>query len=130
MMRITQRMEQYRLQHGAYASYPGDQYGAFFMPGPCGAPLRILVSDGIGPGGDGWEHVSVSTGRRRPPNWEEMCFIKDRFWPPEDCVVQFHPPAADYVNNAELPASVAPPHAAVPAAAAGLVGIKALGVLP
>ena len=28
-----------------------------------------------------------------------MCQIKDMFWGPEDCVVQFHPPEADYVNN-------------------------------
>lgn len=28
-----------------------------------------------------------------------MCFVKSLFWPPEDCVVQFHPPASEYVNN-------------------------------
>ena len=101
------------------------------MPGPCGAPLRVLASDGKGSSCHDWEHVSVSTDRRRPPNWEEMCFIKGRFWAPEDCVVQFHPPAADHVNNAEnclhlwrhrtLP---------FPRPPAVLVGIKALGVLP
>lgn len=130
MMRITQKMEQYRLQHGDFASFPGDQCGVFFMPGPCGMPLRVIVSDGIDPDGAGWEHVSVSTNGRRPPNWEEMCFIKERFWPPEDCVVQFHPPAIAYVNNVSnclhlwrhrtLPFPRPPEE---------LVGIKALGVL-
>lgn len=49
-----------------------------------------------------WEHVSVSIGGRqatRCPTWEEMCIIKKWFWDEEDCVVQFHPPASEYVNN-------------------------------
>lgn len=51
--------------------------------------------------GGGWEHVSVSIGGRqatRCPTWEEMCIIKSWFWDEEDCVVQFHPPASEYVN--------------------------------
>lgn len=48
--------------------------------------------------GSGWDHVSV--GRKdRIPLWVEMCWIKDRFFAPEDCVVQFHPPASKYVNT-------------------------------
>lgn len=54
--------------------------------------LRVIASDG-----GGWEHVSVST-EFRIPTWDEMCFIKSLFWDPEDCVVQFHPPASQYVN--------------------------------
>ena len=46
-----------------------------------------------------WEHVSVSIKGNRPPNWREMCHVKDLFWAPDECVVQFHPAAADYVNN-------------------------------
>lgn len=49
--------------------------------------------------GEGWEHVSVSLSVKRCPDWEEMCMIKEIFWEPEDCVVQFHPPASEYVNN-------------------------------
>ena len=53
----------------------------------------VIASDGAG-----WEHVSVSL-KNRTPNWAEMCFIKDLFWNEEDCVVQFHPPKSEYVDN-------------------------------
>lgn len=94
-MRFSARLEEYRMLVGDYSSRPGDMFGAFFMPGPCGTPLRVLAVDGED---TGWEHVSVSTDRRIP-NWVEMCFIKDLFWAPEECVVQFHPPQSEYVNN-------------------------------
>lgn len=59
----------------------------------------ILASDG-----EGWEHVSVrmydkGTGQDRTPTWAEMCKIKDMFWDDEDCVIQYHPPKSEYVNN-------------------------------
>ena len=57
--------------------------------------LRCVCSDG-----EGWKHVSVTIeGDRRPPKWDVMCFIKDLFFEPEDCVVQFHPPKSEYVNQ-------------------------------
>ena len=78
---------------GAYGSTPDyGTTGAFLVMGPKGALLRIIASDG-----EGWEHVSVSTDRRCP-NWDEMCFVKDLFWCDDECVVQFHPPKAEYVN--------------------------------
>ena len=55
--------------------------------------LWIIASDGLG-----WEHVSVST-EDRTPTWDEMCRVKKLFWDPEDCVIQFHPPKAEYVNK-------------------------------
>ena len=66
-----------------------------------GVHFVVIASDGAG-----WEHVSVSIKgmlerpkeQRRCPRWEEMCWIKDQFWPPEECVVQYHPPASDNVN--------------------------------
>lgn len=30
-----------------------------------------------------------------------MCFVKDLFWSDDDCVVQYHPPKSDYINNHE-----------------------------
>jgi hypothetical protein len=54
--------------------------------------FRCVVSDG-----GGWEHVSVSLPHRTP-TWGEMCFFKGIFWDAEECVVQFHPPASEYVN--------------------------------
>lgn len=68
--------------------------GAFFIPGrPGRPPYKVIASDG-----DGWEHVSVSLPDR-VPTWDEMCALKGIFWDDDDCVVQFHPPRADYVNN-------------------------------
>jgi hypothetical protein len=50
----------------------------------------------------GWEHVSVHVveySLQRTPTWNEMCQVKDIFWGPEECVVQFHPPESEYVRN-------------------------------
>jgi hypothetical protein len=55
--------------------------------------LRCIASDGMG-----WEHVSVSPNRKRAPFWDEMCFIKDKFWDEDDAVIQIHPPRSEYVN--------------------------------
>ena len=51
-----------------------------------------------------WEHVSVSakeTVKRggRCPTWEEMCWVKDLFWDPEEVVMQLHPPKSEWVSN-------------------------------
>jgi len=55
--------------------------------------LKTIASDQMA-----WEHVSVSLGDRCP-TWDEMCRVKNIFWDEEDCVVQYHPPKSDYVNN-------------------------------
>lgn len=49
--------------------------------------------------GAGWEHVSVRPMNDTMPTWDDMCLIKDMFWDEEDCVVQYHPPKSEYVNN-------------------------------
>jgi hypothetical protein len=88
-----------RLRDGLWASDPSYGHnGVFNIQGPCGAVLRIVASDGEDPDAEGWEHVSVSTGRRCP-NWIEMCFVKRLFWDDEETVLQFHPPSSVYVNN-------------------------------
>lgn len=60
---------------------------------PGGRFYQVIASDG-----EGWEHVSMSLPDRTP-TWEEMCLLKGLFWDAEDCVVQFHPPESEYVNN-------------------------------
>jgi hypothetical protein len=68
--------------------------GAFRVRTDQGVILNVIASDGAG-----WEHVSVSPQTKpRTPTWEEMCFIKDLFWGPEEVVVQFHPARSQYVN--------------------------------
>lgn len=86
-----------RLRHGPMGS--DDSYGfngcfRLSMPGEARA-IYLIASDG-----EGWQHVSVSFGKRnhKTPSWEVMCWVKDLFWEPEDCVVQFHPPQSEYVN--------------------------------
>ncbi len=54
--------------------------------------LKAVATYGLG-----WDHVSVSR-KDRIPTWEEMCFVKDCFFDPEDCVVQYHPPRSKYRN--------------------------------
>lgn len=44
-----------------------------------------------------WEHVSVSA--RTTPTWDEMCWVKNLFWPADECVVQFHPAGKDYISD-------------------------------
>ena len=59
--------------------------------------ILAIASDG-----EGWEHVSiraVTDGKDRTPTWAEMCFIKDLFWEPEDCAIQYHPAQSQYVNT-------------------------------
>jgi len=101
-VKFSPKLEDYRIREGHYASAPGKPYGVFDMPGPCGERLTIVATDGNDPTAPpeqrAWEHVSVST-KRRIPNWIEMCYVKQLFWEPEECVVQFHPPESRWVDN-------------------------------
>jgi len=85
--------EQYHIQIGEMATRSGN--GAFYVPGLEGRSYRLFVIASVA---FGWEHVSVSL-RDRTPTWEEMCRVKALFWEEEDCVIQYHPPASEYVNN-------------------------------
>lgn len=96
--------EQYRIRVGPMASgRENGNNGAFFVPYKhARVPLKVIASDGgldpADPGSGAWEHVSVSLPDRCP-TWAEMCAVKALFWDPEDTVVQYHPPASEYVNN-------------------------------
>jgi hypothetical protein len=46
---------------------------------------------------NGWNHISASL-EKRTPIWDEMCFIKDLFFEPEDICIQIHPKQSQYVN--------------------------------
>lgn len=75
--------------------YPfGDESNGFFnVKLRHGQSVTVIASDGAG-----WEHVSVSR-KDRCPTWDEMCQVKDLFWDEGDCVIQYHPPKSEYVNN-------------------------------
>jgi hypothetical protein len=87
--------EQFRIRKGKMQSDESfGNNGAFFVRAKnLGCDFVIIASDG-----EGWEHVSISL-RRRAPYWHEMEFFKRMFWDAEDCVIQYHPPKSEYVNN-------------------------------
>lgn len=110
------QIEEYRIRQGPYASNAHDgNNGAFEI---LGCPQRhgwrhvllCIVSDA-----GGWEHVSVTTYRKRRkgqgwlstqpkrcPTWNEMVLVKNLFWRAEECVIQYHPPDGLNVNNHEF----------------------------
>ncbi len=96
-MKFHPSLEKWRDRTGHHATRPGEEIGAFLIPGPCGQDLRVIASSGDVTVGVMWEHASVSL-RNRTPNWQEMCFIKDLFWDEEDTVMQLHPPKSKWIN--------------------------------
>lgn len=56
--------------------------------------LRFFV---IASADEEFEHVSVSL-KHRLPTWEEMTWIAELFFHPEERLVQYRPPASEYVN--------------------------------
>lgn len=98
-----------RIRVGPYASLDSwGLTGAFCVACPAtGRGLRIIASRGeeweaAGLPLPAWEHVSVSLDQpRKCPSWPEMLWVKDLFWEPGECVVQFHPPQEVKVNRHE-----------------------------
>lgn len=83
-----------RKPHPMYGDSPsGADYGYFRIPFESYI-LTVIAASGVD---TGWDHVSVSL-KNRCPNWKEMCFIKELFWEPEECVIQFHPAEAKRIN--------------------------------
>lgn len=85
-------LEKFRREHSLYVIPEEGSIEGYFeiMYGN----KRLHVISGCG---EGWDHVSVSL-IHRCPTWEEMNWIKDRFFEAEECVVQFHPPKSKYIN--------------------------------
>jgi len=97
--KLDEKIEAGRIFIPGYDTKSGVIWGAFAVLGPCGRVLRIISDDGRAPEiTTNWEHVSVSTETRKPPNWEEMNWVKDQFWDEEETVIQFHPKKSEYKN--------------------------------
>jgi hypothetical protein len=89
-----------------YGSPRGAPRGLFTLTCPAtGRTLRVLfggetawVLEGVE--GPPWEHASVSVDGRldTTPTWEEMAWVASLFWDDSECLVQYRPPLADYVN--------------------------------
>lgn len=85
------------MKHPLNGDNGDDQNGAFMVKAPTGRLIYIIASNG-----DGWDHVSVSPAEmfdQKTPTWEEMCFVKDLFFEPEETVIQYHPPRSRYINT-------------------------------
>lgn len=94
--------EQFRVQDTRFPFHQDAEscpdFGAFNLPPRIGNRIILVIASN----GAGWEHVSVSIrqGNKSPtPTWDEMCYVKSLFWDDEDCVIEYHPPKSDYVNN-------------------------------
>ncbi len=87
MMRCPRELEVYRRPHLGMLGNACN--GRLVLPARC---LTIVFSDG-----DGWEHVSVSTPDRCP-TWDEMEWVKRKFWQDGDCVMQLHVPPSEHIN--------------------------------
>lgn len=101
--------DRFRVQlYGYPPTIEGDPFGAFLFPKsitPRKRTLKALADDGEE---SGWEHVSVSIQRepgKAPlmPQWDEMDWVRHKFWHPDDTVVQFHPPRSKYANDPNAP---------------------------
>jgi hypothetical protein len=126
-------LEAFRVIKGFWSTRAGERQGVFFIPRGK-ASLRVIATEGSP--SIPWEHVSVCALDKkgeRTPTWEEMNAVKDLFWDAEECVVQFHPPRSDYVNNHPhvlhlwKPSGIALPRP--PSIAVGFRGIQG-GVIP
>jgi hypothetical protein len=122
-MRDLSHLNVYRVRlHGQI----GDaQNGAFRLRSPkLGSSIHFHV---IASAGAGWDHVSVSLkGQKRLPSWGEMCWIKDLFFEPFECVMQLHPPADDWIDNGEVLHLWRPHDDSIPRPPSDLIGFKSL----
>lgn len=114
--------EKFRIRTGRAGSDESfGNNGTFIVTLRHSQTVRVVASDGMD-----WEHVSVSRADRCP-TWDEMCQIKAMFWDTEDCVIQFHPPESEYVNNHPHCLHLwRPIDAAIPMPHHSMVGIKGL----
>jgi hypothetical protein len=96
-MRNLNQLNAHRLTESelrAYGTNGDSTCGMFALPSPVdGKSLRVIAAIGLG-----WEHVSISR-LDRCPTWEEMEFVKHRFFQGHETVVQYHVPASDHINR-------------------------------
>jgi hypothetical protein len=90
MKQNNKEIEKYRTKHPLWGLGEGNK-GAFVVPYQSNKSTVIISDEG------GWDHVSVSL-KNRNPNWDEMCFIKNLFFEPEELAIQYHPPKSLYKN--------------------------------
>ncbi len=97
------QIEHYRRPHpNGFEHFPGDPFGWFMIPSHLkerGKGKNKTLAVMVAPLNSKWQHVSVSG--IYTPSWDEMCFVKDLIFEPDEVVVQYHPPRTSYVNIAQ-----------------------------
>jgi hypothetical protein len=91
---LPPNLEKYRRDHPFYVEAPAGSIEGFFVI-PYGDQIIAVISGS----GENWDHVSASL-KNRTPTWQEMNWIKNLFFEPEETVIQIHPPQSQYVNVA------------------------------
>lgn len=92
--KLDPRLKMARVMNPRHSIYADEQNGWFEINGPCKRRLLICAANGLG-----WDHVSVSVARsHETPTWDEMCFVKELFFEPDEPAFQYHPPQSRYVN--------------------------------
>ena len=108
-----------------WSSAPGEHHGVFYLSR---GRINFVAIASDGSDEIPWEHVSVRAidyKGERCPTWDEMCWLKSLFWDEEECVIQYHPPRAEYVNNHPFVLHLWKPTAAgIPRPPTICVGIK------
>ena len=96
-MRDLSHLNRYRAR--LYGELGDAQNGAFLLPNPKpGSSLQLRV---IASSAEGWDHVSVST-KSRCPTWDEMAWVREQFFGPDEIPVQFgvgRTGSVEYVND-------------------------------
>ena len=90
-MKNLRYLEGCRVRH--HSGEMGDHHsGAFVLPYE-GADLCVIAGCG-----EGWDHVSVSL-EQRCPTWDEVKYIKERFFDDAETVMQLHPAKDVYISQ-------------------------------
>lgn len=103
MRTLTPSLDKLRLRNHTFPTSSG-MVGAFLLTvAEDDVATLLVISSGPATSDDptrpeAWEHVSVSL-RHRCPTWDEMCRVKSLFWGAHECVIQYHPPRSEHVNN-------------------------------
>ena len=95
-MRDLTELDAFRIRDervlSVYDTVGDDKSGAFEIP--FGGWMFTVIAAA----GDGWDHVSVSTPRRCP-SWNDMDFIKRRFFKDDEIAMQLHVAPKDHISN-------------------------------
>lgn len=105
-MKNLQVLNRYRVETRYLVIVDETLEGAFVFASPQDQQaLRAIACVG-----EGWDHVSVSR-TDRCPTWDEMEFVKRKFFREEETAMQIHVPPAKHINCHPYVLHIWRPHA-------------------